>query len=636
MAHKSTISPLLNRSVNYTYFALIFLVIALVYTYYVFLVPSVSFTSRLFYLFYAVGQSFIEIGLLALASQYVIQRWGSWGNLLLIALSFLLLILHCIDFPLTRLMGISVWLGVDLMKDETIDNFIELLYATNISLKSWIIIGSALLSIPLLGFLLFTLCNYFSSKKPWNICYKKSLYLMTAFSLMMCGIDFRMHQHELLSDQALFLEALPWKQTFFSHSYPQLPLQFPLKPLPSPTEMQRFLETKKTSSKKKPNLFFFVIESLREDFITEENSPSLHRFKQENISFPVSFSASNATQSSWFSIFHSRHSLYWDQLQPKNWQLGSMPLQILKKMGYKIHVYSSARLNYYQMDQVLFGPQFKLVDAIHRLHPSEKEQPHHADKKCFSKLLEDMDQWEEEGHLAIVFLDSTHFDYSWPATDATKFTPIIPELDYLKLACLKENLDSLKNRYRNAIFFIDSLFGKFLDKLEHSSYGKQATIVVTADHAEEFFEQGHVFHASHLSSMQTSIPLYYKFGDALPIPSLKTTLTSHVDIFPSLLHYLGEEEDPSLWSDGKSIFKENPNRFALTTRFNGMRTPYEFFLHNGKNKLISRFLHPKKVHLSRCLQLISSRNSQDHPLKMNTESVKQEFGAAFESLFSEK
>ena len=44
----------------------------------------------------------------------------------------------------------------------------------------------------------------------------------------------------------------------------------------------------------------------------------------------------------------------------------------------------------------------------------------------------------------------------------TLFLPIEEEINYLK-ATTDGNVDGIKNRYRNAIHYIDSLFKKFLE-----------------------------------------------------------------------------------------------------------------------------------------------------------------------------
>ena len=76
--------------------------------------------------------------------------------------------------------------------------------------------------------------------------------------------------------------------------------------------MQR-LDSRIFSLNHKPDIYLFVIESLREDYITVENSPHLNQFKEKNVSFDLTLSNANATHNSWFSLFHSKFPFYWEK-----------------------------------------------------------------------------------------------------------------------------------------------------------------------------------------------------------------------------------------------------------------------------------------------------------------------------------
>ncbi len=64
------------------------------------------------------------------------------------------------------------------------------------------------------------------------------------------------------------------------------------------------------------------------------------------------------------------------------WKHGSVPLQILKDLGYKIRIYSSADLRYFNMDELLFGQDRQLIDQIEEyaqnrlIEPCEEIEEH--------------------------------------------------------------------------------------------------------------------------------------------------------------------------------------------------------------------------------------------------------------------
>ncbi len=627
-----------HRHINYVYFAVVFFFIAFLHICQVFLIDTESTLDRLFYITYALCQCFLEVGCLILLGTYLVKKFPKSLNPIFIILTFVLLIVHAIDFPLVRIMDWSIWYVLDFIAAESCENLLEMLYASNISLKTWMIVGIVIIVSSGLGFLFFRLTERIAKRKPVNLSYPKITMSLLAMTLFLVAFDFKTGKGSQLTSKDRFVKALPWKSTLFSSDYPTLSLKNRIVNLPKEKIVLSKLGNMSLTPSKKPNIFLFVVESLREDFLTTDCSPEMAYFREQNISFPQAFSSANGTQLSWFSIFQARYPLYWGKMQSSSWKSGSLPLSILKKIGYKIHLYSAARLSYYQMDEMLFGKGKKLVDTMNLFYRDDTGEPWESDAQCFQKLGSDIDSWHnEEGHVFLVFLDATHFDYSWPKTQPLQFSPIVSQIDYLKVSYSKEDLEGIKNRYRNAIFYLDSLFGSFYKKLEQLKMGEEAIVVLTADHGEEFFEQGNIFHASNLSSMQTTIPIYYRFGKTpqtfLPI---KASLTSHIDIFPSIFDYIFKENIFEEWFDGESIFRVKKRPFVVSARYNASRAPYEFFIHNGDSKLTARFMNQKNIYKSKVLQIISKKNDKDEGVPFQVDHLEKEFGEAFEHLFAKK
>ncbi len=252
---------------------------------------------------------------------------------------------------------------------------------------------------------------------------------------------------------AHFLEALPWKTTFFPSTPPQLEIG-QLSHKPSENDYLSYLKTVNLKGAKKPNIFLFIAESLREDFLTPDVAPALSSFRENNIAFPQAFAAANATQQSWFSIFHSVYPFYWEKRQPQQWKSGSLPLQILKKAGYRVHVYSASRLQYYHMDERLFGKDTSLADTFQVFGLDEERENHENDSECIATLIEDLSTYKE-GNVFIVFLESTHFGYSWPQQESLVQAP---DLDYLSLACSNAQIEESKiDIAMRSILSMDSL-----------------------------------------------------------------------------------------------------------------------------------------------------------------------------------
>jgi glucan phosphoethanolaminetransferase (alkaline phosphatase superfamily) len=615
-----------RQPVNYIYFGILFLILSFLHIYHIFLIENSMGLYRLFYTLYAVGQCAIEVLVLMVIGHFL-SHFSRILSIVFVMGTFLLFLAHLIDFSLVRIMGMSIWYAFDMMKSESIGNFIELLYATHTPMVYWMLAGVAILLIPLLGIIFFRFTHKLAQKKPVHFSYP--IVGMSLFSAMLflSIFDVKTSQIATPSEDSRFLEALPWKTTFF----PSPPLRLEvgqLIPKPSEKGYLSYLQKLDLKPAKKPNIFLFVAESLREEFLTPMVAPVLSSFRESNIAFPHALSGANGTQLSWFSIFHSVYPFHWEKRQHHEWQSGSLPLQILKKAGYQVHVYSASRLQFYHMDERLFGKECSIADTLKVFGLDEERESHENDSECIAMLTEDLAACHE-GHVFIVFLESTHFGYSWPHQES--LLPAPGKLDYLSLTCSNEQIEGVKNRYRNAIHFIDGLFGQFLEKLASIPGGEEAVIVFTGDHGEEFFEEEHVFHASNLSSMQTHVPLYFRLGVATLNSSRE--IASHLDIFPTILDHILDHTHFEPWFDGESILQPAKKNFAISTRYNANRSPFEFLIHTGKEQLITRFEDPSAIFKSKALEVISRRDEKNQPIKVCLDQIKDDFKIPLEMLF---
>ncbi len=601
------------------------------HAYGIFLIENASIYRRLFYALYAAGQCFIEVGVLFFLTNILVKQ--SWKVLsrFVVTMTFILFMIHIVDFPLVRFMDLSVWYVLNFMLDESLENFIEMLRAANIPLKTWALTGFAILSLPLFAALFYNITNLIAKRKPWNPSSRKCTYSLFFALMGLSAFDYQVSELISGKDQSRFLKSLPWKKAIFIGTHPILNFTTSLKK--APTELEMHDKCSSISCDlvvRKPNAFLFIIESLRHDFLTQEIAPHMSKFREDNISFEYAFSSSNVTMLSWFSLFHSSYPHYWRNSH----EHGSIPLQILKKIGYQTHFYSSARLSFYEMDRNILGKDGKLADTLQVFPYEGLKKAYESDALCFEHLKQDLHKYrEEDGHLFVIFLDSTHFDYSYPTENEPQFAPVVKSIDYVNLFHSKDNLEFIKNRYRNAIHYVDALFGDFFTLLMQEPMGKEAVVIVTGDHGEEFYEEGNIFHATNLSSMQTQVPLYYRFGDQkVTTPS---NFTSHIDIFPSLFDYVfGDERFSSLF-DGESIFREKQRPYAISARYNARRPPFEFFIHNGKEKMIARFIDESNIFESRSLKIISRKSANDEPLSYDENELKTQFGHALNNLFSQ-
>ncbi len=613
--------------INYLYFGLFFTLLGITCTSSIFLKDDLA-GSRLFFWFYALGQAALEISIFSFLGYFIYRFIGRLGFWLFIGGTFFLLLLHFCDFMMDRILDLSIWRALSIfILDENLENFYFLLDASGIPIWAWCVLAVLVLFIPILGMLLYKGTSWLTSKRPFRV--KDEVFLQIFFCIPAALFLWDYSASKVIHPDAYteFTKSLPWKRTFLQPKTIQLPLEGSLRATKNEDEIKAYLETIREKPGKKPNIYLFIVESLRSDFIQPEIAPHLSQFRDENISATTSLSAANSTHNAWFSIFHSEFPLYWQKLQQQNWKMGSPALALFKKMGYKIRVYSSAELHYYGMESLLFGKDHYQADSFQLFNHSPPKEAYISDKAALHAMQSDLkDPALQEGQFIIIFWDGTHFDYSWPKAEGSKFTPFANEFAYFKIFHSQTNIELIRNRYRNAVHYMDSLFGEFLQKAP-----EDAIIAFTGDHGEEFFDQGHLFHLSHLVNAQTCVPIYLRLGgkkELLPI-------ATHIDIMPSLLDASLGISAPFL--EGESLQRPKQWPFALIARFNASQSPYEFCLHNGIDKLTLQFENRKNIfdcHNLKIMRLSDGKLREDK-VAVN-EWVDTKFSHPIERLFPKK
>jgi choline-sulfatase len=142
-----------------------------------------------------------------------------------------------------------------------------------------------------------------------------------------------------------------------------------------------------------------------------------------------------------------------------------------------------------------------------------------------------------------------------PANDRRRFFFWAHFLDPHDLYQQHEGIDWGKNprdRYDGEVQFTDQYLGKLLDFIEAKSWAKRTTIIVTADHGEEFGEHGMTRHGFEVWNTLVHVPLMVIAPGATPhhIDELR----SGIDLAPTILELFGVPGDPSF--EGTSLVGE--------------------------------------------------------------------------------
>lgn len=595
---------------SFFFFLFFFAVLVAVNFFHFFLSPKPSLSNSLFFLLSHFGQSLVTVSFLAIACDFAKNRFPKWLHTTLIISVFLYLFSLCVESLLVLLMDISFCEGISIAFGADLQNFLELLYLSDLGLGAWLTLLIIAVATPFIALAFYLFCKFLEKKRPLPI--KRGFFLKTgffSFGFLLC-LDLAMTGKFSSEEIDSYKKMLPWKQILVKIQEKNLPLAHSL--ISKPPINRKDLSVNKLETTSLPNIYLVICESLREDFINNVTAPNLLGFKQSCSSSKTSRSGANCTHLSWFSLFHSKHPLYWSYNKTGMFKEGSLPLNLLQEAGYSIHVYSSAQLRFYHFDEVLFGKNHHLATTFKVFPHYDNISAAQADTAAWDAFLNDAFFHKPFGNVYVIFLDSTHFNYSWPSDYATPFQPC-HQLSWLhRLSTNPSHLESIKNRYKNSIHFVDSLFKQLLDRLKEQNILEDSLIVFCGDHGEEFKEQGKLFHASNLNDFQTNTPIYMKLGSS----KMHVDTLSHVDIFPSILDVIFDNQKLLEVFDGQSIFKPSRIKACLSFRYNASFAPFQFLVVTPEAKGLFGFSNKFRLFQSRKVRSLSKITQEEETILM--------------------
>jgi phosphoglycerol transferase MdoB-like AlkP superfamily enzyme len=315
------------------------------------------------------------------------------------------------------------------------------------------------------------------------------------------------------------------------------------------TASRRALAGKVLALTRKPDVFIVVVESLRKDVVTAEVMPRLRSFADDGWTFEHAVTTGNVTHFSWYGLFTGTTPLLFNQIKKVPEEQGSVPIETLKRLGYRIRLFATPDTAYQNLESLVFGPGGSLLDT--KFHPPE-HLPAERDAVVVDELSKVLAAEPHGGSVYVMALDSTHYDYAWGAGYTPKFTPFAADASIVK----NYEVDAaarraLWNRYRSSVAWMDTLLGRFFDALERSGRGSDSIVVVTGDHGEAFWEHGAGTHGSDLGAEQLDV------GFALRLPGQKPrhfdAVFSLLDVMPTVFAELGV--DTSAWLAGVPVQK---------------------------------------------------------------------------------
>jgi len=315
---------------------------------------------------------------------------------------------------------------------------------------------------------------------------------------------------------------------------PPAPLPANPLPLPPPTGAER------------PDIFVVVIESLRKEMLDPAIMPNFARFAEQAWTFDHAITTGNVTHYSWYGLLCAKYPIYFDVAKQDPKLHGSVPLSMLRRRGYRLHLLATPDTAYQQLESIVFGANGGLLE--NKFHPTAHTASE-QDRMVMNELVKRVQAETTGGNFYLVALDSSHFEYGWGSSFTPPFTPYATRTsvitNYQKDITARHLVE---NRYKNSVAWADSLLGNFLDALHASGRFDRSIVVVTGDHGEAFWEHGMGTHGSDLSSEQLEVAFAMRFPGEKP--TRFQTVFSLLDVMPTVLASIGCAAEPAAGLDG--------------------------------------------------------------------------------------
>lgn len=324
-------------------------------------------------------------------------------------------------------------------------------------------------------------------------------------------------------------------------------LRYPVKPLHCQEPQEKL------------NILWILVDALRADMLTPEIMPQAYALSQQSQVFTHHMSNGNSTRYGIFSLFYGIPGSYFEVARSS--RTSPLFMDQLQKENYELGIFASAPLTKPEFDQTVFSkvPHLRTMSQGNTEYERDREITEE-----WKKFVTARD--ERKPFFGFLFYDSTH-GYAFPPQMDLPFKPSWDQVDYM---ALHDGFDPTPflNRYKNSVYFVDSLIGEVIAQLKEKNLDKNTVILISSDHGQEFNDNklNYWGHNSNFSPAQTHVPfVLYWPGLA---PAHFDELTSHYDLSTTFLQKAFGCSNPAPeMTSGQNLFAHSPHDWVLMASY---------------------------------------------------------------------
>lgn len=304
-----------------------------------------------------------------------------------------------------------------------------------------------------------------------------------------------------------------------------------------------------------PSILMIVVESWQAAAMNPAVTPNIARFASKSTRFDQHVSSGAATVPGLFGLMYGLHPTYFYLIKSSATSYPSQFTETLHEQDYRARVFTSSNLDGFSLKSMFFSHVGK--DDYHA---------DASDETLVEKYVASLKS-PEPRRFDFLFLTSSHASYNYPPAYA-RFKPL-PVLEGGYALDRQADAAPYRNDYYNSLYYIDALIGKALAAAELQGRLRNAWVIITGDHAEEFNENrlGYWGHGSNFSRWQTQTPMIIH-APGQTTGKVEQRLSLHQDVVPTLMQQaLGCSSLTAAYSNGANLFELPAKRGTVISSY---------------------------------------------------------------------